>query len=199
MWDQRYDTREYIYGTQPNQFLVEHIDAAKTGNALCLAAGEGRNAAWLAEQGFTVTAVDASAVGLRKAQALAQKRGVAIQTVVADLATYGIEPENWSLIVSIFCHLPPQVRKALYKKVAAGLRPGGTFILQAYTPQQLKYGTGGPPLKELLVTLQDLRQELPGLDFIKAEETVRKVNEGRLHNGTAAVVQIVAVKPQTAA
>lgn len=194
MWDQRYDTADYVYGTQPNSFLAEHANKMKTGSALCLAAGEGRNAVWLAKKGFAVTAVDSSTIGLQKAQRLAKNSTVTIDTIVADLADFEINHQDWDLITSIFCHLPKAVRVALHKKVVAGLKPGGYFILQAYTPQQLNFGTGGPPVQDLLVTLASLRRELVPLELLLAEETVCHIIEGRLHSGEAAVVQIVAQK-----
>lgn len=197
IWDQRYAADDYVYGTQPNDFLASVIGSldAGGGRALCLAEGEGRNAVFLAEQGYTVHAVDASAVGLGKAERLAQERGVAIRTEVANLDGYRIEPGAWDLIVSVFCHLPASVRRTLHREVVAGLRPGGHFVLEAYTPAQLALGTGGPPDAALMMTLEALRDELTGLHFEQAQEVEREVHEGRLHNGLGAVVQLLARKP----
>jgi SAM-dependent methyltransferase len=198
MWDQRYSTGEYVYGTHPNEFLADAVGALEPpGRVLCLAEGEGRNAVFLAELGFEVHAVDASRVGLAKAEALAQKRGVAIQTEVADLHGYAIAPASWDLIVSIFCHLPAPARQALHRQVAQGLRPGGRFILEAYTPAQVALGTGGPPTVALMMTLEALQAELKGLHFELGRECEREVHEGRLHSGLGAVVQVIAVKPDS--
>ncbi|MGM0553551.1 MAG: SAM-dependent methyltransferase [Pseudomonadota bacterium] len=195
MWDERYDTDEFVYGEEPNEFLRNAIMGVPAGRALCLAEGEGRNAVFLAEQGFDVLAVDSSAVGLQKARRLAEARGVWIETLVADLADYAIESGAWDLIVSIFCHLPAEVRRRLHHEVVAGLRPGGVFILEAYTPAQLELGTGGPPTAALMMGLDDLSSELDGLEFEHATERERDVVEGRLHSGRGAVVQILAHKP----
>lgn len=195
MWDERYAADEYVYGTEPNDFLRTVVANVPRGRALCLAEDEGRNAVFLAQQGFEVLAVDSSAVGLEKTRHLAEDRGVRIETVVADLAAYSIEPATWDLIVSIFCHLPPAPRKRLHGDVGAGLRPGGVFILEAYTPAQLEWGTGGPPTAELMMTRDDLIAELDGLEFEEAVERERDVIEGRLHTGRGAVVQILARKP----
>jgi SAM-dependent methyltransferase len=108
MWDQRYGGKEYAYGTEPNEFLVAMASRLPTGRVLCLGEGEGRNAVWLAGQGYDVTAVDASRVGLEKAQRLAVERGVTITTVHSDLAAYDIDSDTWDGILSVFCHLPPQ-------------------------------------------------------------------------------------------
>ena len=200
MWDQRYDTDEYIYGTQPNDFLSAVVDRLASdhppgGRVLCLAEGEGRNAVFMAERGFRVLALDASSIGLSKAQRLAEERGVSIDTQVIDLAHYNIEPGAWDVIVSVFCHVPTPIRQQLHQQVVAGLRSGGAFILEAYTPEQLNYGTGGPPVAELMMSLTGLQMELAGLDFEHGMELVRDIQEGKLHTGKGAVVQVLAFKP----
>lgn len=195
MWDERYNTDEYVYGTEPNAFLKSVARRIPEGRVLCLAEGEGRNGVYLAGLGYDVTAVDASAVGLEKARRLARDRGVTLETVVADLATFDIAPGRWDGIVSIFCHVPGEIRKDLHRKVQAGLRPGGMFVLEAYTPDQLGYKTGGPPDPDRLMSVGDLKVELQGLEFIRAEEAIRDVVEGRYHTGPGAVVQILAKKP----
>ena len=193
-WDERYAGADYMYGTEPNEFLRNHAGQIPDGPVLCLGEGEGRNAVHLAGLGHAVTAVDQSAVGMAKARKLAAAKGVAIETGVADLAEFEIRPGHWSGIVSIFCHLPPALRGHVMGAAAAGLRAGGVFLLEGYTVEQLKYRTGGPSVPELMVSAADLRRELAGLRFQRAEELVRPVREGALHNGDAAVVQIVAVR-----
>jgi len=195
MWDERYNTAEYVYGTDPNAFLANVVDEMPKGRTLCIAEGEGRNAVFLAEQGHDVVAVDASAIGLAKAQRLASERGVAIETVVADLADFAIAAHGWDAVVSIFAHVPPDIRKPLHRKIVQGLRSGGMLVLEAYTPEQIKLGTGGPPVPELTMNLDSLREELDGLVFQHALELQRDVIEGRFHTGKGAVVQVVAIKP----
>lgn len=194
MWDERFSEPGYAYGTEPNGFLASVADRIPRGRVLCLAEGEGRNAVFLAGLGYEVTAVDTSTVGLTKAEALALDRGVSIETVNADLTDYPIEDGAWQGIVSIYCHLPPVVRAALHERCLRGLSPGGVFVLEGFTPRQLELGTGGPKSRELLMELEVIRQELPGLRFEVAREIEREVVEGEFHKGTAAVVQILAVK-----
>ncbi len=195
MWDQRYDTDEYVYGTEPNDFLASVAGDIPVGRTLCIAEGEGRNAVYLAQHGHQVVAVDASAVGLEKAGKLADERGVKIETLVQDLAHIEIEADSWDAVVSIFAHVPPAIRKPLHQKIVQGLRSGGMLVLEAYTPEQLELGTGGPPVAEMTMTLQALQQELDGLEFKHAVELQRDVIEGRFHTGKGAVVQVIAVKP----
>ena len=194
MWDKKYSTDEYVYGKEPNEFLREMSGRLKKGRVLCLAEGEGRNAVWLARQGFSVTAVDASKVGLAKAARLADEFDVTIETVTADLAEYTIEDGAWDSIISIFCHLHPDLRTPLHRAVVAGLRQGGTFLLEAYTPKQLEYQTGGPPSAEYMMELATLEDELDGLEFIHGKELVRDVVEGNKHTGQGSVVQVLAQK-----
>lgn len=195
MWDERFSEPGYAYGTDPNEFLVSVADRIPEGRVLCLAEGEGRNAVFLASRGHEVTAVDTSRVGLAKAQALANRRGVQIETVHTDLGEFEIEPGAFMGIVSIFCHLPPPVRAALHERCLRGLAPGGAFVLEGFAPRQLELGTGGPRSRELLMELGIIRQELPGLRYEVARELERRLDEGRYHCGTAAVVQILALKP----
>ena len=195
MWDERYSSEEYIYGKDPNEFLANAVGKVPKGKVLCVAEGEGRNAVFLAEHGYDVVAVDSSAVGLEKARKLAEERGVSIETIVSDLAHFDIEPESLDGVISIFAHLPPQVRKELHKKIVNGLRPGGVLVLEAYRPDQLKYKTGGPPTAEFMMTLESLEEELKGLNFDYGVELDRDVVEGKFHTGKGAVVQIIGVKP----
>jgi SAM-dependent methyltransferase len=194
-WDERYAAQGFAFGTTPNEFLVACAGHIPAGRVLSLGEGEGRNAVFLAGRGHALLAVDQSLVGLQKAAALARERGLSIETRVADLAEFAIEPDRYAGIVSIFCHLPPSVRAAVHAACARGLQPGGVMVLEAYTPAQLGRGTGGPSTPELLVTLAQLRLELAGLEFVVGRELEREVVEGRHHTGIAAVVQVLARRP----
>ena len=193
-WDQRYAKPGYTYGTVPNDFLASVAHRIPPGKVLSLGEGEGRNAVYLAGLGYHVTAIDVSSVGAEKTLRLAADRALSVEAVVADLASHQIAPASWNGITSIFCHMPAPLRRRVHQAVVAGLIPGGVFVLEAYTPRQLKYGTGGPPVRDLLVTLSELRTELRGLDLEVAREIERDVQEGRCHQGRSAVVQVLAVK-----
>ena len=194
MWDQRYAAKEYVYGTEPNEFLHANAALLPKTKVLCLADGEGRNSVYLASLGYDVTAVDSSKVGLEKAQQLAKAKGVKITTVQADLADYHLGTQKWHGIVSIFCHLPPLLRTDIHKKVHAALITGGVFLLEAYTPKQLDFKTGGPPNATLMMQSTDLVRELSPLRLDLNQELVRQINEGNGHHGKGAVVQVIAVR-----
>lgn len=194
MWDERYQGDAYLYGKEPNDFLREMAERIPQGRVLCLADGEGRNGVYLAALGYEVISVDSSKVGLQKAERLAHECKVSITTVVSDLSDFEIEPNNYTGIVSIFCHLPPAQRAALYTRCVQGLSVGGVMLIESYTPQQQAYGTGGPPDSQRLVSLDTLKQELKGLLFEHACECERTISEGRGHQGKSAVVQVLATK-----
>lgn len=194
-WDERYSAEGWVFGTEPNDFLRQESNRIPRGQVLCLGEGEGRNSVFLAEQGYEVVGVDRSQVGLDKAQALAQERGVFVETVVSDVEDLDLKEGEWKGIVSIFFHLPPDLRRKVHRSVVRGLASGGIFILEAYTPKQLEHGTGGPPDPQKLMTLETLREELDGLEFLVARELERDVQEGDCHRGTGSVVQLVARKP----
>lgn len=191
-WNEVFAEPGFTYGTEPNDFLREHA-ARLRSPVLCIAEGEGRNSVHLASLGLQVHGVDASEVGLAKAQ-LAAERGVAITTEVADLAEYDFGIERWGGIVSISAHLPPDVRARVHAQIVPALKPDGVFICEAYAPGQLERGTGGPPDLEWLFAIDRVKSELGQLEYEIAHETERPVIEGRRHTGLASVTQILAVK-----
>ena len=191
-WDARYAEGGWLFGTEPNDHLREQAHWIPPGRVLCLAEGQGRNAAWLAERGYDVTATDISDVGLESARRLAAAKGVRLATVHADLADFAIEAGAWQGIVSIFAHVPPETRRRVHAAVVSGLAPGGVFILEAYRPEQLGRGTGGPPEDDRMMNLERLRDEVAGLEWLVARELDRDVLEGHRHCGRGSVVQLVA-------
>jgi len=197
LWNARYAGEGFVYGTAPNDFVAAVAAKIPPGPVLCLAEGEGRNAVYLASLGHAVTAVDQAEIALAKAEGLAAARGVKIATVAADLAAYRIAPGAWAGIVSVWAHLPPALRRELHAQVARGLQPGGVFVLEAYTPAQLAYDTGGPRSADLAMTAAQLREELAGLDFEILRELERDVREGTKHTGRGAVVQVMARRPRS--
>ncbi len=193
-WDDRYRLDEYAYGREPNAFLRAEAHRIAPGRVLCLAEGEGRNAVFLAGLGHRVTAVDFSIEGLRKAERLAREQNVEIATVHADLATYEPELDAFTGVVAIFAHLPPPVRKRVHGWIPRALVAGGVYILEAYTPAQLTFNTGGPRDPALLMTLAGLKEELAPLTIDVGREVEREIHEGAFHGGRSATVQLVAAR-----
>ncbi|MBS1209941.1 MAG: SAM-dependent methyltransferase [Proteobacteria bacterium] len=193
MWNKRYASTEYVYGTEPNAFLAEHAHRL-SGPVLSLAEGEGRNAVFLAGLGLRVLGVDSSDVGLRKAHALAATRQVTIETEVADLAHFTPAPSQYGAVVSIFAHLPGTLRERLYPLIEESLLPGGLVLMEAYTEEQLAYGTGGPKDVDLLMSVAKIEQGFPGLEPVLLRRVEREVREGLFHTGLASVVQFIGRK-----
>jgi hypothetical protein len=196
-WNERYAEKGFVYGTRPNVWLEENVgEFADGANIVCLADGEGRNGVWLAQQGFDVTSVDKSEIGITKADALASERGVELQTVVANLGEWDLGHEKWGGIVSIFAHMPGDLREDLHRRAVDALAPGGVFLLEAYTPRQLEGdGRGGPPVADLMMYVSLLERELEGLEFDVLTETTYTIDEGEHHSGDAHVVRVIARKP----
>jgi SAM-dependent methyltransferase len=191
-WDERYQIDEYIYGVEPNDFLRAEAHRIPLGPVLCLADGEGRNGVFLAGLGHEVTSVDLSSVGLGKAARLAKSKGVTLELVQADLATYELPVDRWSAIVEIFAHMPPVIRSRVHAQIPRALRAGGCLVYEAYRPEQLPLGTGGPKDVTMMPPLAELRGELASLELELAREVDREIHEGRFHGGPSATVQVIA-------
>lgn len=196
-WDEQFAGDHFKYGTAPNSFLAG--EAARLGaraTILVPGDGEGRNSVWLAEQAHRVTALDQSAVGLAKARALAADRGVTIESLQADLATWSPEPAAWDAIVLTYVHLPPAWRRDAHRRLAGGLRPGGLLLLEGFHPGQLGRSSGGPKDIAMLFTLAMLREDFgpdgpaPLIELAGWEGEVI-LDEGPGHQGTAMVTRFV--------
>ncbi len=192
LWDERFGREEWVYGKEPNEFLHAHAERIPKGPVLSLGEGEGRNAVFLASLGHRVVAVDSSIEGLKKVETLARERNVEVETIHADLASWTAPVDAFAGVVSIFCHLPPEVRRRAHRGAARALVPGGVLLLEAYRPEQLSFGTGGPKDVSMLYTLDDLRADFAELTIDHAEQVEREVREGLLHTGRAATVQLIA-------
>jgi 2-polyprenyl-3-methyl-5-hydroxy-6-metoxy-1,4-benzoquinol methylase len=196
-WDQNFSVAGYKYGTSPNAFLVEQASRLAPGSDVLVPGdGEGRNSVWLAKQGHSVTAMDASSVGLQKAQALATEQGVALQTVFGDLADWAPEPGQFDAVVLIYVHLPEAIRQAAHRRLAAGLRPGGWLVLESFHPGQLPLTSGGPKDVTMLYTPAMLANDFAGLleqDMAWDGETM--LSEGPGHQGLAHVTRWVGRVP----
>jgi cyclopropane fatty-acyl-phospholipid synthase-like methyltransferase len=164
------------------------------GPVLSLAEGEGRNGVFLASLGLDVHGVDASEVGLAKAQRLARSRNVAIRTEVVELGAFEPKQNHYGSVVSIFAHLPSAVRQRLYPLIERCLKPGGIVILEAYSEAQLARDTGGPKDPDMLMTEAKIRTEFPNLQPVLLREQERDVREGTGHTGLASVVQFIGKK-----
>jgi SAM-dependent methyltransferase len=195
VWDQNFSVAGFKYGTAPNAFLVAQAHRLRPGSEVLLPGeGEGRNSVWLAQQGHRVTAMDGSRVGLQKARQLAAERGVALQTVLGDLADWAPAPASFDAVVLTFVHLPPAIRAAAHRRLAGALRPGGVLLLEAFHPLQLHHSSGGPRDAAMLYTPELLLSDFAGL-LVQALAWHGEValDEGPGHQGLAHVSRWVGV------
>lgn len=177
-WDERYSGAEFEWSVHPNQFVAAELAGLPPGRALDLAAGEGRNAVWLAERGWSVTAVDFSRVGLDKGRKLSAARGVGdgrIDWVVADLSGYEPPGGAFELVLIAYFQAGPALRARVLAAAAAALAPGGTLLVIGHDLTNLTEGVGGPQSPEVLYTPEAITAGLPGLRIVRAERVRRPV------------------------
>jgi SAM-dependent methyltransferase len=178
-WDELYGSHELVWTAEANRFVVEELAGLAAGRALDLGTGEGRNAIWLAERGWQVTAVDFSAVGLAKAAELAAGHGVTgVRWVEADLREYQPGPAAYDLVLLAYVHLPPDEFGALLQMAASALAPGGTLLVVGHDVDNIAHGHGGPQDPRILHRVQDVVAALPGLAIQRAEQARRPVLTG---------------------
>lgn len=196
-WNERFDKKEFIFGKEPNEYLVEQTKQylKPEDKVLCIADGEGRNGVWLAKQGMQVVAFDASDIALAKAKQFAKDNQVEVDYSFSDTDSFAWQENSYDAVIGIFIQFAdPAMRARIFEQTYKALKPGGYFILQGYTPKQLVYKTGGPSLIEHLYTeemIRDLAQEFEILDLRCYE---KELSEGARHTGMSALLGLVAQK-----
>ncbi len=158
-WDERYQTAEFVWKTDPNRFLAPEVDGLQPGRVLDLACGEGRNAVWLATQGWDATGVDYSQVGLDKAAQLAASNHVAANWVCADVTRF--EPgDRYDLVIVFYLQLPDAERRSAFVTAARALAADGTLLIVGHDLTNLTDGVGGPQNAAVLYTPDDVSADL---------------------------------------
>jgi SAM-dependent methyltransferase len=195
-WEKRFSVPDYVFGTEPNAFLKSQAAVLpKSGAALAVADGEGRNGVWLAERGLDVLSIDWSPTALGKAQALAARRGVALRTEQVDLVRWQWPVAQFELVAAIFIQfLTPDERHQVFIGMRDALKPGGLLLIEGYRPEQLNYKTGGPSQVENLYTRALLEAEFAGLSELRISEHDSMTSEGTGHVGMAALIDLVGRK-----
>jgi SAM-dependent methyltransferase len=196
MWDERYANDDYLFGTEPADFLVAHAGVIDVpSRVLVVADGEGRNSVYLAQLGHDVVAMDASPVGVDKARRLAADRGVVVDLRVADVMTWDWTPDAYDAVVAIFIQfLAPAQQPAVFDGMQRTLRPGGRLLLHGYRPEQVALGTGGPPDSTHMYTEEMLRGAFGGMDIERLESYDAVIEEGDGHSGRSALIDLIATK-----
>ena len=196
-WNDRFASSDYVFGTNPATFLVEQAHRLPPkASILAVADGEGRNGVWLAAQGHAVTSIDISIQGQAKAARLAEMRDVELDLLIADLADWSWPVERYDAVVAIFIQFAePELCDAIFANMRRATLPGGRLLLQGYRPEQLDYGTGGPPCSENMYTAALLGTAFGDWTIEHLVEHDSVIDEGAGHNGMSALVDMVARKP----
>ena len=177
-WDERYSGAGFEWSMHPNQFAAAELAGLPPGRALDLAAGEGRNSVWLAERGWSVTAVDFSGVGLAKGRRLSAARGLPdgqVDWVIADLSEYEPARAAYELVLIAYLQVDAALRARVLARAAAALVPGGTLLVIGHDLANLTEGVGGPQSPDVLYTPEAITAGLPGLRIVRAERVLRTV------------------------
>jgi SAM-dependent methyltransferase len=196
-WEGRFAVSDYVFGKEPNYFLAScKALLPRSGKALAVADGEGRNGIWLAEQGLDVLSIDFSPSAQRKAEALAKERGVSLAFQRTDVHSWNYSEAAFDVVVEIFTQFSsPSERAMKWAGMRKALKGGGLIIIQGYTPKQLRYGTGGPKLIENLYTRSMLEDAFGDFRDIRIVEEELDIHEGTSHGGMSAVINFTARKP----
>lgn len=193
-WNDRYGQPDFVYGTEPNEFFAEQLAVLPPGNLLLPAEGEGRNAVFAAQLGWTVDAFDFSEAAQTKARQLATDQGVSINYVIGDLLAFSADVQ-YDALALIFVHLPPEPRQRMLLHLTSLLKPGGTLLLEGFHPKQIRLPSGGPNAPEFCYTANELTDALiPGFAITQLTDQAITLHEGPYHNGPAHTVRLIAIK-----
>lgn len=196
MWNEKFQREGFLYGKEPNRFLAEQAGLLKPSRKiLMLGEGEGRTACYMASEGHTVTALDASDVGLAKTEALAQERGVSVETLHADLESWQSD-NSYDAVLTSFLHLLEPLRTKAFTHAIDSLKSGGYFMGEFFSVAQMQRDSGGPKMPELLYTVDSLQKicDREDVRVLKLEACVEHLSEGSGHQGDADLIRIIVQK-----
>lgn len=193
-WNARFSGEGWAYGKEPNAWLAERIKPG-SGKALVPADGEGRNAVWIASQGYDTTVFDLSDVGRDKCALLASEKGVVVDYQVDDLETRNFSPDQYDLIACSWFHVPWSMFCQHYPRMLSSLKPGGEFICEGYHTSQMDMTSGGPKSLDLLWDLDEVMGIISeGFTTKHAKVETVELDESDLHRGIAHVVRLHLIK-----
>lgn len=195
-WNERYVSKEYVYGREPNSFFKDFIYKKLNipGKLLLPAEGEGRNAVFAALNGYQVTAFDFSTDAKNKAQLLAGDKKVSIEYLTSDISSFDFTPETYDAAGLFFVHLPPAERATFHESVISTLLPDGLICLEAFHTDQIELTSGGPKKKDMLMDIAQLADDFKSMDILHLAKVEKILDEGPFHQGKAILVQLIAKK-----
>lgn len=193
-WNERYDTEEFIYGLEPNEFFAKKLEPKLRGKLLLPGEGEGRNAIYAASIGWDVHAFDQSDVAAAKAMTYARLNKFVFEYEINDCANFDMVENYYDAVGLFYLHLEKNLRRTFHKKLAKNIKPGGVLIGEFFSTKQIMFDSGGPKDPDLLYTVEDLKDDFSELIHLKIEEKMISLHEGLLHNGTAWVIRLSGMK-----
>lgn len=198
-WNERYNTDEFAYGIEPNNYLKKQLEKLNIGTILFPAEGEGRNAVFAARLGWTVSAFDISAEGKNKALRLAETNNVTIGYQVGQLESLNYDSEQFDAIALIYAHFPADIKSQYHKTLHKYLRQGGFIIFEAFSKRHIDYiskneKVGGPKDIDMLFSMDELKSDFADYEIIELAEEEIELSEGLFHNGKGSVIRFVGRK-----
>ena len=175
LWNDRYASKELIWSAGPNELFASEVSSLQPGKALDVACGEGRNAIWLAEEGWDVTAIDFSDVGVNKGNQIAEKRGVSLTWIAEDVSTWNLTDEEYDLVAVLYLHTGEAERKLWLPNVLDAVKPSGTFIYIGHDPGNIDHGVGGPQDPALLPSVDEITHAMEAFQIEAAKVIERPV------------------------
>ena len=195
-WNKRYQTDEFLFGVEPNDFIRAVTPEARSGaKAFAPADGEGRNGVFLAQLGYQVTSVDVSEFAIEKARALAKTHDVTIDSHIGDVFEFPCPEDHYDLVIVCFMHFLPDDHVRFVDLLKRALKQGGVLIMEGYTLDQLPLTSGGPKNPEMLWSVDMIAADFADFDIMLLQETRRFLAEGNRHQGQAATLQFLGRKP----
>jgi SAM-dependent methyltransferase len=186
-WDERYAESDLLWGAEPNRLFAAVVGEWEPGRALDLAAGEGRNAIWLARKGWDVTAVDFSPVAVERGKAVARDLGTIVRFEVADLLDFEPQPAGFDLVSILYLHLESDHLRLVHERAALALAPGGRVVVIGHDVRNIEEGVGGPQEASVLLSPETVAGELHGCEIERAE-TVRRTVAGEERDALDTIV-----------
>ena len=193
-WNERYSSKEYVYGTEPNEFYKDSLLKLSPGKILFPAEGEGRNSSFAAENNWEVYAFDSSIVAKEKAQKLYNSKNVKVNYSISTLENYSGEENFFDCITLIFVHPQPEMRTQIHNNLIKFLKPGGVLIFEGFSKKQINNNSGGPKNIESLFSIEEIKNDFKSLDIVSIKEIEKNINEGMFHNGKASIINLLAKK-----
>jgi hypothetical protein len=196
-WNDRYGKEEFAYGEEPNQFLKEQLANVEPGTILFPAEGEGRNAVFAAELGWDVSAFDLSSEGKRKANLLAQKKGVEIDYILDQIGSLPYTENQFDAMALIYAHFPANVKADFHTILAAYVKPSGIVIFEAFSKSHLALNNenaGGPKDIDMLFSVDEIQNDFSTFEVLYLKEEEVELSEGLYHNGKSSLIRFVGRK-----